>query len=109
MCLYMALWGLSWLLVAFLGVGPAFAGLCSAGLRWPELVCDRWGWAGLGQAGQCWARLGRAGLDWAGLVVLGWAGLGWAAAGLNRALRLSLLTYLQLVRNQCETSAVFVD
>ena len=29
--------------------------------------------------------------------------------GLNRALRLSLFTYLQLVRNQCETSAVFVD
>ena len=32
-----------------------------------------------------------------------------ALAGLNRALRLSLFTYMQLVRNQCETSAVFVD
>ena len=35
--------------------------------------------------------------------------IGWALASLDRALRLSLFTYLQLVRNQCETIAVFVD
>ena len=70
----MVSWVLSSPLIAFLGVGPAYAALWSVGLRWPKLVRDELGWAGLGQAGQCWARLGWTGLGWPGCPRLGWAG-----------------------------------